>query len=40
MEPEEALDELRRGSGRQFDPDVVEALVMVIERNTGAVETQ
>jgi HD-GYP domain-containing protein (c-di-GMP phosphodiesterase class II) len=40
MEPEEALDELRRGSGRQFDPDVVQALLMVIERNTGAVETQ
>src|SRR3954468_19028285 len=38
MEPEEAVDELRRGAGRQFDPDVVVALVSVIEQN-GVLET-
>jgi HD-GYP domain-containing protein (c-di-GMP phosphodiesterase class II) len=27
MSPAEAADELRRGTGRQFDPDVVEALL-------------
>jgi HD-GYP domain-containing protein (c-di-GMP phosphodiesterase class II) len=27
MDREAALDELRRGAGRQFDPEVVEALL-------------
>jgi HD-GYP domain-containing protein (c-di-GMP phosphodiesterase class II) len=31
---EEALDELRAHAGRQFAPDVVEALVRVVERST------
>ena len=30
MSHEEALDELRRGSGTQFDPDVVLALLEVL----------
>ena len=30
MSPEAALEELRRGAGRQFDPRVVEAFVMTI----------
>ena len=30
MSHEEALDELRRGSGTQFDPDVVTALLEVL----------
>jgi HD-GYP domain-containing protein (c-di-GMP phosphodiesterase class II) len=28
--PEEAAEELRRWSGRQFDPDVVDALLRVV----------
>jgi len=32
---EEALDEMRRESGRQFDPRVVEALLRVLEREGG-----
>jgi len=38
MSPRDAIDELRRGSGRQFDPMVVEALLGVIERSPGGVE--
>ncbi len=33
---EEALAELRRQSGRQFDPDVVEALTAVLERERSS----
>src|SRR5262249_14080047 len=32
FQSEEAMAELRRQSGRQFDPDVVEALTAVLER--------
>src|SRR5437764_752043 len=32
MDPDDAVEELQRGAGRQFDPDVVDALVTVIER--------
>jgi HD-GYP domain-containing protein (c-di-GMP phosphodiesterase class II) len=39
MSSEEALVELRRGAGRQFDPDVVDALVQVVDCSPGAVET-
>jgi GAF domain-containing protein len=38
MDPEDAIAELRRCSGRQFDPDAVDALVTVIERELGVVE--
>ena len=38
MEPSEAIGELRRGAGRQFDPDVVDAFVKVIEGRLGPVE--
>ena len=31
MEPGQALEELQRGSGRQFDPDVVAALIKVLD---------
>ena len=32
MSVERALDELRRGSGAQFDPAVVSAFLKVVER--------
>lgn len=38
LTPSEALSELRRGSARQFDPDVVDALVEVIERDAEELE--
>ncbi len=34
----EALDELERFSGTQFDPVVVKALVKLIRAETGAIE--
>jgi HD-GYP domain-containing protein (c-di-GMP phosphodiesterase class II) len=37
VEVEEALDELRACAGSQFDPDVVEALVDLVERGELAV---
>jgi HD-GYP domain-containing protein (c-di-GMP phosphodiesterase class II) len=30
LDPDAAADELRRGAGRQFDPDVVDALLRVV----------
>ena len=33
MPRDEAVVELRRGAGTQFDPSVVDALVAVVERN-------
>lgn len=32
---EEALEEIRRGKGRQFDPEATEALMAVVEREKG-----
>jgi HD-GYP domain-containing protein (c-di-GMP phosphodiesterase class II) len=33
---DEAVEELRREAGQQFDPQVVEALIRALEREGGA----
>ena len=37
MQPWQAFEELKRGSGEQFDPEVVEAFASVLEQNFGEV---
>jgi HD-GYP domain-containing protein (c-di-GMP phosphodiesterase class II) len=38
MSREEAVEELRRGAGTQFDPKVVEAFIQVL--GSGAVDSR
>jgi response regulator RpfG family c-di-GMP phosphodiesterase len=35
LRPEHAVDELERHAGKQFDPEVVEALIRVLEKSPG-----
>jgi response regulator RpfG family c-di-GMP phosphodiesterase len=37
MHPEEAVDELERQAGQQFDPEVVEALIRVLEKTPAVI---
>jgi len=38
MSLEEAVDEIRRHAGTQFDPEVVEAFLIAVEKNRLKVE--
>jgi response regulator RpfG family c-di-GMP phosphodiesterase len=40
MTVEEAVDELRRCSGSQFDPEIVEKLIAVLKSNEAAPQLQ
>jgi HD-GYP domain-containing protein (c-di-GMP phosphodiesterase class II) len=40
MEPDEALDEIRRGNGTQFAPAVAQAMLRIAERDPAELDLE